>query len=497
MSRSVDSNIKSLLVSELCNTINRVLVVQASGRSVSGDRLFGYIQALSIAASGCLRYSAVSGMVYVFGGRKWEPVGDEERGLDSRYYSIVNKAAWEVLKRCSDGVRDSDLLAGESKFGKAITEGAMECVMDESPCVIGFRNGVWDFSDPLNPVRHSFEERLGIRSIRDYDYDSSRGCVRWERFLSNALSSGDIETLQCFFGLGVLPRTMLGHSVEKMLWLVGSGGNGKSTCLDVLEYVYGGDLFSHASLPTLLDTNIISRMLGTSPIIGCRYNRCDEIQLKDITGRTDMLKRLCSADHVEYRRIKGNAMSSNEVPFLVFSMNKVPTSRHTDPALLRRLLIVRFGYSVKAEDMNTSLYNELCLEAPGIWNWCVEGYRKLVERGFLFRRSMDNDMEQRKMMIASGQQMEVWLQDEGLTPQGTKRMQKPYRVMLSTLYDRYCDWCKASDIEMDCDSAYTFGRIMSGGSKARSGLGFTKRRAANGMYFEVYSDNNIDYGIQK
>lgn len=487
--------VRSLLVKELLGSIDRGAVVSASGRSVSGDRLFGYINALSDAAQACLRYSVVEGMVYVFDGRVWRPVGDEEKGLDSRYYSVVNKTAWEVLRKCSDGVRDSDLLAGESRFGKAITEGAMSSVLQEGESVIGFRNGVWDFNDPLNPVRHSFEERLGIKSVRGYDYAPSRGCPAWERFLGNTLSGADMETLQCFFGLGVVPRTKLGHSVEKMLWLVGNGGNGKSTCLDVLEYVYGEGLFSHASLPTLLDSNNISRMLGTSPIIGKRYNRCDEIQMSDITKKMDLLKRLCSADHVEYRRIKGNAMSSNEVPFFVFSMNKVPTSRSTDPALLRRLLIVRFGYSVKAEDMNTGLYMELKREASGIWNWCVEGYRKLLGRGFLFPRSVDNDVEQKKLMMASGQQMEVWLQDEGLMAQGRNRLQKPYRVMLSTLFERYKEWCENNDVELDCENAYSFGRMMSSGSKNRAGLGYVKKRAAMGMFFEVYSDNKIDYGI--
>lgn len=494
--RNVHNSLRELLVEELLGSIDKRDVVSAGGKSVTGDRLFGYISALSRSAGRCLRYSSVDGMVYVFNGRIWLPVGDEQKGYDSRYSSLLNKVAWEVLKRCSDGVRDSDLLAGENKFGKAIVEGAMESMLAESPCVIGFKNGVWDFRDPLNPVRHSFEERLGIRSVRGYEYAPDRGCPMWERFLGNTLSVADVDTLQCFFGLGVLPRTMLGHSVEKMLWLVGNGGNGKSTCLDVLEYVYGGELFSHASLPTLLDTNVISRMLGTSPIIGRRYNRCDEIQMSDITRKIDLLKRLCSADHVEYRRIKGNAQSSNEIPFFVFSMNKVPTSRNTDPALLRRLLIVRFGYSVKAEDMNTGLYQELIKEAPGIWNWCVAGYRKMIERGFLFRRSVDNDLEQKKLMMASGQQMEVWLQDEGLMPQGRKRQQKPYKVMLSTLFDRYKDWCDKHDVEIDCENPHAFGRVMSLGTKSRSGLGYTKKRASMGMYFEVYSDNKVDYGIQ-
>lgn len=493
MKKSIDSNsVKGLLVSELEACISKKSVSESCGLSKQSDRLFGYVDALSVAAASCLRYSEVDGMVYVFDGRVWGPVASS---MGTEYVSIVNSVAREVLLWCNKGIQRGDLLSGESRLGKSILEGAIQNKMEESSSCIGFRNGVWDFSDPLNPLRHSFKERLGIMTVRDYDYDPDAVCPQWKSFLGNTLSGADMETLQCFFGLGVVPRTMLGHSVEKMLWLVGNGGNGKSTCLDVLEHVYGEGMFSHASLPTLLDGNVISRMLGTSPIIGCRYNRCDEIQMSDISRKTDLLKRLCSADHVEFRRIKGNAMSSNEIPFFVFSMNRVPRSSNTDPALLRRLLIVRFGFSVRAEDMDTGLYSRLCKESSGIWNWCLEGYRKMHQRGFLFPRTVDNDVEQRKLMMASGQQMEVWLQDEGLMPQGRKRLQRPYKVPLSTLFDRYAEWCSKNDCDMDCENPHVFSRVMSTGTKTRNGLGYVKKRASMGMYFEVYSDYKIGYGI--
>lgn len=487
-----ETSIRGLLLSELKGCISKKDVSVSCGLSKSSDRLFGYVVALGDAAAGCLRYSDVTGMVYVFDGMVWRPVAES---MGTEYGSIMGSVVRELLLWCSSSVSRGDLLSGESRLCKAVLDGAIQNKLDESPSVIGFQNGVWDFSDPLNPVGHSFKERLGITSVRGYDYDPGARCPQWMGFLGNTLSGADMETLQCFFGLGVKPRTTLGHSVEKMLWLVGNGGNGKSTCLDTLEYVYGENMFSHASLPTLLDGNVISRMLGTSPIIGCRYNRCDEIQMSDISRKTDLLKRLCSADHVEYRRIKGNARSSNEIPFFVFSMNRVPRSGNTDPALLRRLLIVRFGFSVRAEDMDTSLYHRLCKEAPGIWNWCVEGYRKLQQRGFLFPRTVDNDVEQRKLMMSSGQQMEVWLSDEGLMPQGRKRLQKPYRVPLSVLFDRYTEWCGKNDVDMDCENAHVFSKVMSTGMKGRNGLGYVKKRASVGMYFEVYSDTKIGYGI--
>lgn len=492
MSGSVIKDIGTLLRTELRHCISRRDVSSACGLSTGSDRLYGYTEALSSAASSCLRYSDLDGMVYVFDGMIWRPLSDR---MDSEYSSIVNSAVRDVLLWCCPSVKRGDLFNGESRLGKSILDGAVRNKMGVSPSVVGFQNGVWDFSDPLCPVSHSFSERLDIRSVREYDYDPGAVCPGWKSFLSGTVSAGDMDTLQSFFGLGVKPRTMLGHSVEKMLWLVGSGGNGKSTCLDTLEYVYGGDLFSHVSLPTLLDGNVDARMRGTAPAIGCRYNRCDEIQMSDITWKTDLLKRLCSADHVEYRRIKGNAMSSNEIPFFVFSMNRVPRSSNTDPALLRRLLIVRFGYSVRAEDMDTSLGERLRMEASGIWNWCLEGYRLLASRHFLFPRSVDNDIEQRKFLMSSGQQMDVWLSEEGLAPTGRTRLQKPVRVALSVLYDRYIAWCDRNGVDLDCENANVFSRVMATGMKGRAGHGFVKKRASVGMYFEVYSDSKIDYGF--
>lgn len=486
------SSVKELLVNELCSSISKKQVVDACTLSRPSDRLYGFIDALTTSAGKCLRYSDTASMVFVFDGKIWIPLTSS---MGTEYNTLVNSSCREVLLRCCKGIQRGDLLSGENRIGKSVLDGAIQNKMEESPVCIGFQNGVWDFSNPLSPEAHSFEERLPITSIRPYSYDPSARCPRWETFIENALSTSDADTLQCFFGLGVKPRTMLGHSVEKMLWLIGNGGNGKSTCLDVLEYVYGEGLFSHASLPTLLDSNVISRMLGTAPIVGCRYNRCDEIQFSDISKKIDLLKRLCSADHVEYRRIKGNASSSNEIPFFVFSMNRMPKSGNTDPALLRRLLIVRFGFTVSADRMDTGLRETLCGEAPGIWNWCVEGYKRMCERGFLFPRNKDNEDEQRRFMLDGGQMLEVWLQDEGIYPQSTKRLQQPYKVPLTILWERYNEWCEKGGLECDFTTIKEFSKIMTNGTRWRAGMGYKKKRYSGGMYLEVFSDKKLSYGI--
>ena len=223
---SGNSGIRDLLVSELLRCIDKKSVVSGCGMSRQSDRLYCYVDALSRAAASCLRYCASDGRVYVFDGRVWLPLPLKREEYDS----MVNYASKEVLIGSYAGFQRGELMNGERRLGRAITDGAMSSSFDVSSSYVGFQNGVWDFSNPLEPVRHGFSERLPVTEVRGYDYDEGARCPEWEAFLCNTLSESDARLLRMFFGLGVKRRTELGHSVEKMLWMVGSGGNGKSTC---------------------------------------------------------------------------------------------------------------------------------------------------------------------------------------------------------------------------------------------------------------------------
>ena len=57
----------------------------------------------------------------------------------------------------------------------------------------------------------------------------------WMSFLSKILRHRDIEVLQKYLGLGCADRRLMSHKVEETLWLVGGGGNGKSTVFEMVK----------------------------------------------------------------------------------------------------------------------------------------------------------------------------------------------------------------------------------------------------------------------
>ena len=59
----------------------------------------------------------------------------------------------------------------------------------------------------------------------------------------------------------------------------------------------------------------------------------------------------------------------------------MPEIREDDLAFFRRLKIIEFKNSFSKEQMDKKLPSKLKLEASGILNWCIEGYRKYCEEG--------------------------------------------------------------------------------------------------------------------
>lgn len=62
-------------------------------------------------------------------------------------------------------------------------------------------------------------------------------------------------------------------------------------------------------------------------------------------------------------------------------MNQIPEIREDDLAFFRRLKIIEFIKSFSKDEIDKDLPSKLKNEASGIFNWCVEGYRKYCKEG--------------------------------------------------------------------------------------------------------------------
>ena len=462
---------------ELLSHVNKSEMTRIRQESRYDDRLYGYRDVVTRASSACFR--GLHGMVYYFDGRCWVSFDKD--------FVLLKASITSALVNLN--VPKGDVVKSELRLLQAARDGASMSPLEQSPCVIGFYNGVWDFSDISNPVRHDFSERMPITSVLSYPYLPGEKCPLWCSFLSKILKPRDIEVLQRYLGLGCCDRRYMSHKIEETLWLVGGGGNGKSTVFEMVKAVYGAENISYMPLGHLVTPNVDLRMRNIGRIVGKVFNYCSEIQADDITKSSDTFKSLCSGEPQEVRRIGKDSETAFDIPFFVFNMNRMPANRAMDAAFVRRLIVISFSTRVRRECIDRELVTKMMSELPGIRNWMVEGLRKLAADGYVLVPDAHVSESIREYEIENGQSVKLFCDDNGYRQGVYSGMwdEKPKYVSSGVLYTKYQSFAELNGIEPV--TINSFGREM-------RKLGFRSRRKSGGVIYDIYSDEDIPFAIK-
>ena len=469
--------------SQLQSCIDRSALLKAYQTRRRSERLYAYHSILRDACCRCFRGTSMSNdgkkcIVWGFNGRYWAPLSPVVF-RDSVGQALIAAAG------AGDFVVKGDWIEKQNTLLSSAYAGVCVSPLEKNPAIVGFRNGVWDFSDIENPVYHSFTDMMPVTDLLGYDYDPESGCKMWLTFLGMMLSPKDILKLQKYLGLGCVNRRLMSHVVEDTLWLIGSGANGKTTIEEVVRAVYGYNNVSEASMGELLDRNQISRMLTMSNIDGKIFNICSEVDVNDISRGSDAFKRLCSGEPQNARGIGENVRRIYDIPFLIFSMNQRPVNKRMDAAFRRRIVEINFNQSIREEDMDAGLGDKLKKELSGIRNWMIEGYRMLVRDGFRFDHTSSEDY-----MEYNDQFFDIFARHDGLRPSAwAGRGEKAQLVSFGALYDRYVDFCKVKGYGMETPSEKSLSQDL-------KRLNYRKVRKAAGIFYEIYCDKELEYALK-
>ena len=456
---------------ELRSVMDRDELVHACQQGRYDDRLFMYEDICRRVYSSVFR--VYDGSLYWFSGIVWELLSDV------LLYNGFRDALVGIASEFFPSIR-SDVMRGLGRIlGKLSPSCCVELGLSNS--IVGFRNCVVDFSDVWNPVVHKFSDRMPILGLLDYDYDVSAVCPVWCSFLSQMLTSSQRILLQKFLGMGCVDRSSIG--VEKALWLIGSGANGKSTIQDVVIGVFGADRVSQINLVDLLNRrDPDGRMRSMMMLSGKVFNYANEVSEAEIMRSADTFKALCSGDRQPVRSLKRNIVMSGPMPYMICNMNKRPEMRNMDRAIVRRLLQINFRAAVSEDDMDLSLGERLRKEYPGIRNWMLEGYKMLARDNFKFGDE-DTEGENIAVMVENGRTLDAYLYSMGIRDwvHNGRLDESPKWVRSLSLYSQYKAWCSGRNYEME--SVTSFGKQMHGR--------FKSRRISGGTAYAVYSDNDL------
>ena len=250
---------------------------------------------------------------------------------------------------------------------------------DRNP-VLTFQNGTLEIE---SGKFRAFAESDYCSIIMDYDYDPDATAPVWESFIQDVTDDEPIreEILQFIAGYILVPDCR--H--QKIFLLVGSGGNGKSVYLELIQKLFGDRNVTHVE-PTGLAKEferirLKDSLLNIGSDINSDFSR-GEIRewLLKIADGTSIQACYKGMDHIDFiPRCK-----------LVYACNAMPTADIIN-GLNRRMQFVDFPCQY-VEDPDPSepkqkrrdiyLTQKLAAELPGIFNWAYAGYQLLRTVGY-------------------------------------------------------------------------------------------------------------------
>lgn len=299
------------------------------------------------------------------------------------------------------------------------------------------RQPVWNFINGTLELEtgtfrdHNPSDYCSVQS--SYPYNPDATYQSWSKFIDD-VTAGDPRAAEL---LQFIPGYALFHDCphEKIFVLTGSGGNGKSRYLKIIQDLVGAENCSHVTPRGLLDK--FQRILLKDSII----NIAGEIK-SDLTDVEEYMKQIASGETQSACYKSKDYVTFDPRSKLLFACNGQLQSGDTSDGLARRLIIVDFKVSFvdrpdpsdpyqRKKDIHIldSLNQEL--NSGGIFNWAYAGYKLLRDVGY-FTETNDQTELLTEFKRSSNPILLFWEENAVTLPESISNYD---------LYHKYLQWC--------------------------------------------------------
>lgn len=217
----------------------------------------------------------------------------------------------------------------------------------------------------LRPRRHDDYVTQATRVAPDFE----RGAETFDAFMLS-LFGGDHELVD--FMQRALGYCITGDRREQVLFFWhGSGSNGKSTLLDLVQWLLGDYVLKMPAAALMVTRNDrhpteLAQLRGKRVAIASELEEgqfWNEALIKELTGDEVLTARFMRQDFFEFSMTQKHIIVGNHKPRL----------RGSDPAIARRLVLVPFVVTFEGQRRDRRMLEKLKAEAPAILAWLVHG----------------------------------------------------------------------------------------------------------------------------
>ncbi|MBP3760516.1 MAG: DNA primase [Ruminococcus sp.] len=291
---------------------------------------------------------------------------------------------------------------------------------------IHVQNGKLDLKGNFYPYKEFCGNRLNIW----YDPEIRKGVYYPEKFLSfllELLDPKDIDTLQEYLGYLLIPST----KGQKMMFIIGQGGEGKSRIAIVLREIFGDSMitgnFQRIETDKFFRYNLKDKLLMID----------DDMQMSALPS-TGYIKSLVTAEVPTDIEAKGKQSEQSLLytRLLCFGNGSPKALYDKSKGFSRRMLII----TVKPKSPNRiddpHIADKFIAEKDKIFCWIYDGLIRLINNNYKFTIS-----EKAKLNIKEAVQdncnIADFLSDSDRTAFGAN-----ISVSSSRLYNAYYAWCE-------------------------------------------------------
>lgn len=237
------------------------------------------------------------------------------------------------------------------------------------------QNGLFSLTDE-KMIGHT--PSIFTTNLLPYEYDPTAQCPRFIKYLDEVF----LEDKEKIFFV----QEAVGYGFHKavpmptVFFLIGSGSNGKSVFINTITNLFGEENTCSISFNALSNEYYILGLFGKLINISSETPQRRQVN-------TDIIKAVVAGDWVTGRIPYKQPVKFKPFAKHYLAMNELPSIMDQSHGMWRRIQPVEFPRVFSKKEMDVDLTDKLKDELSGIFNWAIEGYKRLRSNNFRFTES--------------------------------------------------------------------------------------------------------------